>query len=114
MPEIIQAFLDDMKLAGVNIGSVFQSPFGKSLGLADLVSIILSNVVALAAITMFLLMLAGGIMVIAGAGSGDKENVGRGKKAITSALMGFLIIFCAYWIIVIVEKIFGFKILEPF
>ena len=110
-------------LAQVNIGNIFHSRFGQmagsggagagGLGLADLFSLILSNAIALAGIILFFLLIVGGFMVISGAGSGNKENVARGKKAVTSALIGFLIIFVSYWIIVIVEKIFGFSILNP-
>lgn len=101
------------KISAVDIGSVFNSPFGRSKGIADFVSIILWNAVAFAGIILFVLMLVGGIMVMAGAGSGDKEGVAKGKKALTSAIIGFLIIFAAYWIIILIENIFGFQILNP-
>ena len=79
-------------LTQVNIGSIFHSPFGQTKGLADFVSVVLFNAVALAGVILFLLLVVGGIMMISGAGSGDKESVARGKKAATSALIGFLII----------------------
>ena len=100
-------------LITVSIGNVFNTPFGKTQGIADFVSIILSNAVALAAFILFLLLVGGGIMIIASAGSGNKEGVGRGQKAVSSALIGFIIVFIAYWIIKIVELMFGFSILNP-
>ena len=101
------------KIAQVNIGNIFHTPYGNTRGLADLVSVILFNAVVLAGIILFVLILAGGIMIIAGAGSGNKEGVGKGKTAVTSAVIGFLIIFAAYWIILIMQNIFGFNILSP-
>ena len=101
-------------IARVDIGTIFNSPFGRSGGgIGNFVSIIVSNAVAFAGIILFILLIVGGIMIIAGAGSGNKDQVGKGQKAATSALVGFLIIFIAYWIIRLVESIFGFNILNP-
>ncbi len=97
----------------VNIGGAFGSKYGQSLGIKDLVSIILSNAVVFAGIILLFLMIIGGITMMVGAGSGNKDNVAKGKKALTSAIIGFLIIFASYWIIKIAESIFQFKILEP-
>lgn len=44
-------------------------------------------------------------MIIRGAGNDDPKAVGQGKEAITSALIGFGIIFVAYWIIRLIELI---------
>ena len=103
----------DNLLSQVNIGSTYGSPFGRTRGIADLVSIILFNAIALAGIILFILMVFGGIMMIVGAGSGNKDDIGKGQKALTAALVGFLIIFASYWIILIVEQIFGFSIFVP-
>lgn len=101
-------------IAQVNIGRFFNSPFGKEGGgVGDFVSIILSNAVAFAGIALFILLIAGGIMIMAGSGNNNKEQVAKGQKAATSALIGFLIIFIAYWIIRLAERIFGFSILSP-
>jgi hypothetical protein len=100
-------------VTGVQIGSIFHTPFGNTKGLADLVSVILSNAVVIAGIILFILILAGGIMMIAGAGSGNKEGVGKGRTAVTAAVIGFLIIFAAYWIMLIMENIFKIPIRNP-
>jgi hypothetical protein len=101
------------KIAQVQIGNIYNTPWGRTRGLADLVSVILSNAVVFAAIILFILILAGGIMIIAGAGSGNKEGVGKGKGAVTAAVIGFVIVFIAYWIILIMERVFGFQIINP-
>lgn len=99
---------------GVDIGRSFGSRFGQGLGFADLVSIILSNAVALAAIIFFFLIFLGGFFIISGAGSGNQEQTAKGKKALTAAVVGFFVVFTSYWIIKIIEQVFGqIKILEP-
>ena len=100
-------------IAQVQISRLFFSPFGRDKGFADFVSVILFNSVAFAGVILLFLIIAGGIMMIAGAGSGNKEDVAKGKKALTSAIFGFLIIFVSYWIIVVAQSIFGFNILNP-
>jgi len=61
---------------------------------------------------MLFLLIFGGISVILSAGSGSAEGAAKGKQAITAAVIGFVIIFAAYWIILIVERITGLKILN--
>ena len=100
------------KLAQVSIRSIFPSPFGRGSGLGDLVSAILSTVVVAAGVILTMLFIFGGISIIVGAGQGKPETTAKGQKAITSAVFGFLIIFSAFWIIRIVETIFGFWILS--
>ncbi|MGD8744554.1 MAG: hypothetical protein PVJ52_03105 [Candidatus Woesebacteria bacterium] len=100
-------------MSAVRINDVFESPFGRGKGFADLVSIILSNAVVFAGIILFLLLIFGGISIIIGAGRSNPENVEKGKNAITAALLGFAIVFVAYWIIQIVEVITGLRIINP-
>ena len=97
----------------VKINETFLSSWGTAYKINDLVSVILSNAVIVAAILMFILMLAGGVGVIASAGSDNPEGAAKGKKMVTGAVLGFLIIFASYWIIQLVETITGLSILAP-
>lgn len=96
----------------VGIGANFNSPIGDTVGVADIVSLILSNAVLIAGVIFFFLILFGGISVIIGAGSDDPERTAKGKKAVTTAIVGFIIIFTVYWIIQIIEGLVGFNILN--
>jgi hypothetical protein len=96
----------------MNIGEIFGSRFGQDLGVSDLVSIILSNAMVIAGILMFILILVGGFGIITSAGSDNPEGAAKGKKAVTAAVIGFIIIFAAYWIIKIIETLTGLSILE--
>jgi len=77
----------------------------------EFISVILPNIYILAGIILFVLIIAGGFTVITSAGNPDKQN--KGGKAITGAIIGFMVIFISYWLIQIVEYVFGIKIFDP-
>jgi hypothetical protein len=74
---------------------------------APLVSSILKNSLIIAGIIFLALLIFGGISFIINAGSGDQKKSGQDQQAITSAVIGFVVIFCAYFIIQIIQKITG-------
>lgn len=101
-------------LAEVDIENTFLGEKGFLRDLTDvgkLVSIIVSNAMVIAGIILLFFMVFGGISMIAGAGSQNPEQVGKGRQAITSALIGFIIVFAAYWIVQLIEVLTGIKIL---
>lgn len=71
---------------------------------------ILPTVLSLAGLILFGMLVAGGFTMLAGAA--DKESQEKGKKQITSSLVGFFIIFLAYWIAQILQVIFKVNILS--
>ncbi len=84
-----------------------------SLGtLGDIVSNILPNIYLLAGIILFFLLIGGGLMFLTSTGQENPEGAGKGKQAITAALIGFLIIFASYWIIQIIQVLTGIDILS--
>ena len=78
----------------------------------SLISILLKNIYVLAGVLLFILLLVGGFSIISSAGGGDPKKTAQGQKAITSAIIGFLIIFASYWIIQIIQYITGLNILN--
>jgi len=96
-----------MKNLAVDIGSTFGSPLGQSKGIGDLVTLILNASFAIASIIILFLFIFAGVSLISGAGSSDPQKIEKGKKAITTAIIGFIIIFGAYWVIRIIEIITG-------
>lgn len=107
-------------LLAVNIGdelilkpsqSITQAPQFATPG--ALISILLKNVYVIAGIALLILLIFGGISIIMSAGSGDAKKAAQGQKAITNAVIGFLIVFASFWIIQIIEYITGVKILNP-
>jgi len=99
-------------LYAVNIGTEFQ-PATKFGTVGDLISVLLPNVYILAGVILLFLLIFGGLLLIMGAGGGDTQKTGQGKKAVTAAVAGFLIIFGSYWIIQIIEVITGVEIFNP-
>ena len=81
--------------------------------IGEIISNLLQNVYVLAGILLFILLIVGGLSFIMGAGEDNPEKAKRGKQAITAALIGFVIIFCSYWIIKIIEIVTGINILNP-
>lgn len=107
------------KLARVEIGEHFWLSPQKGIAgvqsyqtLGGFISVILPNVYIIAGIILFALLLFGGLGVIMGAGQDDPEKVQKGKKAITAAVIGFLVIFCSYWIIQIIDAVTGLEIIK--
>jgi len=81
--------------------------------IGEIISILLQNIYVLAGILLFVLLIVSGFIFIIGAGQDNPEQAKKGKQALTAALIGFVIIFCSYWIIKIIEIITGLNILAP-
>jgi len=96
----------------VDIGQEFQ-PASKFGSLASILNVIIPNVFLLAGVILLVLLIAGGLMVVVGAGTGSPEQTGKGAKAITYAIAGFAIIFVSYWLVKIIEKVTGVPIFQP-
>ncbi len=64
----------------------------------------------IAGIILFVVMLLGGFQMLSGAN--NSKSLDEGKQKITSAIIGFIILFAAYWIAQLLEIIFGIRILS--
>lgn len=90
------------------------SESGSGLGSKDeyqsigaFISSVLPNVYVVAGIILFVILVVGGIMVIINAGQGDEEKTAQGKKAITAAVIGLVIVLISWWIMKIIEVLTG-------
>jgi hypothetical protein len=79
----------------------------------SLISVILKNSLTVIGLIMLILLISGGLMFIIGAGSQDSKKSAQAKSIITDALIGFAVVFLAYFIIQIVETVTGLNILNP-
>ncbi len=95
--------------AAVNINQVFE-PAQKFPTFGSLVSVLLPNLYILAGLVFLALLIFGGFGLIMGAGQDNPQQAGKGKQAITAAVVGFILIFVSYWIIQIIERITGVPI----
>jgi hypothetical protein len=105
-------------IATVNIGDTpisngrnLENTYGEG-GLATLVNYLLKNSLVIAGIIFVVLIVVGGIGMIASAGKNDPKKAEASQKTITSAVIGFIVVFCAYFIIQIIEVLTGVKILD--
>ena len=98
----------------MDIGEYFRSPWGDELGLGDLVTVFLQNAIIFAGIVVFIFILVGGFMYVVGSGNNDPQKAAQGKTVLTSALIGFIIVFTAYWIILAVQYITNVNILDSY
>lgn len=104
-------------LLAVNIGSDTPLAPGVNLGGAYpdagvLISSIIRNSIAVISVLLVVLLILGGINYIISAGSGDPKKAAQAQALITDALIGFAVVFLAYFIIQIVEVITGMRILN--
>lgn len=102
------------KLA-INIGTTLlhdtTGNFYRIDSISRYVSAILTGAISIAGIILLFLLIGGGIGIISGAGKSDPKAVETGKKAATSALIGFIVVFSAYWIVKLIELITGLNLL---
>lgn len=81
---------------GQTVASVYSTP-------AVLINLLVRNVFILAGIILFFVIMYAGFQFI----SGGKKGAEQAKTTITTALLGFVIMFSAYWILQIIRIITG-------
>ena len=101
----------------VNIGNTFfggtSNPLsggtsGQSLsGIASLVTLLLNIAFALSGLILLFFFILGGIGLIRSAGQNDPQKAEQSKKTVTSAVIGFVIVFASYWIVELILTLLG-------
>lgn len=71
---------------------------------------ILPNVYVAAGLVLLFMVLLGGFSIISG--GSDSHKLDEGKKTITGALIGLLVLFSSFWIIQIIQIVTGVQILN--
>ena len=95
----------------VDIGTIF-APANTFKDFGSIVTVIVKNAVVFAGIIAFILLVVGGLGVIAGAGSGDTKQMEQSKRAITGAVVGLLIVVLSVLIVQVIATITGAPILK--
>jgi len=80
----------------------------RNTDVGKIISALLPYIFAISGIILFIFLILGGFELLTSGGNPEKAKKAQGR--ITSALIGFLIIFLAYWITQILEVIFGISI----
>ncbi len=102
--------LNEIQKQAIPKGSTFNFA-NKSLG--DIISALLPYLFSAAGILLLLYLVYGGLQLMLS--GGDPKAVQSARDKITGALIGFIIIFAAYWITQIIANMLGLKsILDTF
>ena len=83
---------------------------GSSLTLGAIVSALLTYIFPLAGILLLLYLIYGGFQFMTSGGDPGKAEVA--KRIITYAIIGFVVVFLAFWIVQIVAKTLGLQDIE--
>jgi hypothetical protein len=73
--------------------------------LGDVVSALLLYIIPFAGLAMLLYLLYGGYQYLLS--RGDPKAMQQAQGAITTALIGFILVFAAYWIVQIIGRVLG-------
>lgn len=93
-------------------GSTIEGPGGlKFTDLGQLISQpVIQYVFAAAGMGLLLMLVSSGFTFLTS--SGDAKKLESGKQRLTYSLVGFIVIFIAYWIVQLMGKIFGIAGIE--
>ncbi len=88
---------------------IAQSPLADDLSTPrGILSQVLAYAFPLAGLILFVMLVWGGFEILSGATT--KKSLDSGKQRITSAIVGFLLLFSSYWIMRVVEIVFSVNI----
>jgi len=73
------------------------------LDLGALISVFVPVVLSLTGLLFFGYLIMGGLKYISA--GGDDKAIGEAKKILTNAILGFLLVFAAFWLVRIVESV---------
>ncbi len=82
---------------------------GETLKLGNILSALLPYLYVAGGFILFIMMIWGGFEMLTGAT--EQKSQEAGKQRITTAVIGFILLFVSYWIAQILQIIFGIRIL---
>ncbi|MCX6704293.1 MAG: hypothetical protein NTZ07_02495 [Candidatus Woesebacteria bacterium] len=77
------------------------------VGVGGIVSLFLNAAFVLSGLILLFFFIMGGIGMITSAGQSDPQKAEQAKKTITSAIIGFVIVFTSYWIVKLIGNLLG-------
>jgi len=79
--------------------------------LGTIIGDLMPYVFSISGIVLLFMIIAAGYQLLTSAG--NPEGMEKGKKRLTAALTGFILIFAAFWILQLVEVFIGFDTIAP-
>ena len=107
--ENIVAVVDKETLNSLNPLKLFSTKADQFSTPGGIISEVLKYAFPIAGTILFLMLIFAGVKMLTGAT--NSKNMDEGKQIIGTAIAGFIILFASYWIIQLIEVIFGIKIL---
>ncbi len=92
-----------------NITGPISNNFLSLSGVGSLVSVFLNIAFVLAGLILLFFFILGGIGMIGSAGQNDPQKAEQAKKTLTSAVIGFVIVFASYWIVKLILQLLGMQ-----
>jgi hypothetical protein len=101
-------------LATVDIGGYFLAlnggaKFSQLTSVGAMVTFFLNLSFVIAGLILLFYFIMGGIGMISSAGKDDPKAKEMAKQSITYAVMGFVIVLTAYWVVILIGMIFGYQ-----
>lgn len=96
-----------MDLGNTLFGETHASTFKDILKVGSLVSLFINIAFVLSGLILLFFFILGGIGLIGSAGGSDPQKSEQAKKTITSAIIGFVIVFASYWIVKLIGGLLG-------
>lgn len=81
--------------------------FKNITGVGSIITIFLNISFILAGLILLFYIIIGGIGLIRGAGKDNPEDLEKSKSALTSAVLGFIVVFVSYWIVKLIGQLLG-------
>jgi len=95
--------------SGRTVGDFFPVSSAPGEGFFKFFWLLVKNIYVLVSVILFIMIVVGGVGMIANAGNAEKQK--QSSQTITSAVVGFVIMLAAYWMIKIIELITGVQII---
>lgn len=93
-------------------GNIF-SPARNFPTIGSFVTSIVTNSIVIAGVIAFIFIILGGFAILSGAGNSDPKQLEQGKKTLTMAVAGLLIVVFSLWFIQALRIFIGFDPLNP-
>jgi hypothetical protein len=82
---------------------------GPTTNVAEIINLVLRYVFIFAGLLLFFFLIAGGFQLMTS--PNDEKSITSARAKITNAIIGFLLLFAAYWIVQIIEYILGYQVI---
>lgn len=93
-----------------NLETVATPKISKASTLGEIISKLVPYFFYFAGVLLLLYLILGGFQLMLS--RGDPKAAQAGKSKITSAVIGFVIVFVAYWIMQIIANVFGIEVIK--